>query len=551
VNLMSDRDEDRRRRNATRYLCVGAHLDERFRTAVLQHVLGAEHRAVAPSYGIDVGPVIRHCLDARRRAVLRDVGVTGALLIAFLISFWQLLSLLLFFQSVRMGLRALARLDGDVPGAVRSGIISVLLGILALSTGVTALVSLATSAVGMGAYETIGLSAGRVMFSVSLGLIGTFAVVLAYRLRTHELVLEELTENRFRPERAPVEPRKYRTRMAYIGAAQSGNVTMYARSQEARPFVGSGVVQLNNSWSLALPLVPDEDSSERAETPLSIGELYDRMRRALVTLSDPHRPDSERVVGLSLQDRLFAVGLLPPGHELLREGGEPVYRISRGRMLRLSDQERNVATHYLTIRMSGWNGELEVAVFLYFSIRGGMLYIEFLSAVLPPIRDAYHAVDSYERMNGNVVLRHVAGAILETPGALINSPVNILRPVAEAIRSQLDLRSQLQEISNRVAYDFGAVGSVREYGAEWHRANMLHYLDAERHVRLVERRLLDALREVLQAFGMRTEEFDERTKVIIDNSTKIENSTFTNSAVAAGTQARTGPLTQPRTNGKQ
>lgn len=464
MDRVVDLDDNQRMRNATRYLCVGAYLDEGFRTLVLRDVLGEEHRAVAPSYSFDVQPVIRHCLTAQQRVVLRDIAVTSVLLIALLISFWQLLSLLLFVQAVRMGLRALARLDGDVPGAVRSGIIATLLGMLSLFLGLTSLVGMATGAIGMGTYEAVAISAGRVMLSVGLGFIGTFFVVFVYRLRTHELILDGLTEDRFRAERAPAEPAKYRSRLAYIGAAQAGNVTMYTRSQEARPFVGSGSIQLADSWSLALPLVPDEDSPGREETPLSISALYDHMRRALVTLSDPRRPEEERVAGLSLQDRFFVVGLLPPGHELVHEGGEPEYWVGREQMLRLADQERNVATHYLTVRMSAWNGELEVTVFLYFSIRGGMLYIEFLSAVLPPIRDAYHVVDSYVRMNGKVVLRHAAGALLETPGALINSPVNILRPVAEAIWSQLDLRSQLQEISTRVAYDFGAVGSVREYG---------------------------------------------------------------------------------------
>lgn len=126
--------------------------------------------------------------------------------------------------------------------------------------------------------------------------------------------------------------------------------------------------------------------------------------------------------------------------------------------------------------------------------------------------------------------------------------MNILKLVAEEMWRQADLRSQLRDISNRVAHDFGALGSVREYGAEWNRANMLHQLDAGRYVHVIERRLIESLREALQAFGMSTEEFDERTKTIFGNSTKIENATFSNSTVAVGARARarTSGLTSGR-----
>jgi hypothetical protein len=530
-----------RTRNATRYLCVGAYVDRSFRENVVRNVLGKQLRAVAPSYSIDVVPIIRHCLDARRRVVVRDGIVTAILVVAFAVSFWQLLGLLLFVQSLRIGWRALNDLNGNIQGFVRNGALSFLLFILSSLTGLTALTSVMSGIeVGGlgGAEQSVVISTARVFLSVLIGVVGTFVVLLVHRLQVHDLVLSQLTDERFAPERAPIEPAKYRDRLEYLGAAQAGNVTVYARAAEARPFIGSGLIDWEESWSMALPLIPDKSASDKQAAPLTIAALYDQMRRALVSVSDPTRPESQRIAGLSLQDRLFAVGLLPPRHELLEEGTRPRFRVSRDQMLRLADQERNIATHYLTVRISGWNGELEVTIFLYFSIRGGMLYVEFLSAVLPPIRDAYHGVDSYERITGRVLLRNVAGALLETPGALVNSPVNILTPVIEAVWRQFDVRSQLQEISNRVAYDFGAVGSVREYGAEWSRANMLHDLDAGRHIRVISRRVLDAIGEVLEEFGFSTEEFDQRRMTIInDHSYRLSTGDIYGSTIAAGPHA--------------
>ena len=72
---------------ATRYLCAAAHLDERLARDAIRRVVDEEHRAVAPSYGVDVGTTLRHCFAARSRKRLRDVFlcalvVPGLLLLA-------------------------------------------------------------------------------------------------------------------------------------------------------------------------------------------------------------------------------------------------------------------------------------------------------------------------------------------------------------------------------------------------------------------------------------------------------------------------------------
>src|SRR5262249_14487825 len=59
----------------TRYLCAAAYLNPMFANTVIGELL-ASHRAVVPSLGIDVVPIIRHCLNARRAQILRDLLLT-------------------------------------------------------------------------------------------------------------------------------------------------------------------------------------------------------------------------------------------------------------------------------------------------------------------------------------------------------------------------------------------------------------------------------------------------------------------------------------------
>ncbi|MEU4424104.1 hypothetical protein AB0F81_26040 [Actinoplanes sp. NPDC024001] len=58
--------------DTTRLLCAAAYLDRRFTDHVVRRVLREELRAVAPSFGVDIVPVVRHCLAAQRRRLLRD-----------------------------------------------------------------------------------------------------------------------------------------------------------------------------------------------------------------------------------------------------------------------------------------------------------------------------------------------------------------------------------------------------------------------------------------------------------------------------------------------
>src|SRR5207237_7530549 len=66
--------------DATRYLCAGAELDEDFALGVIRELFAQPKRAVAPSYGIDVVPIVKHALKGRRRRAIRDIALMVLLL---------------------------------------------------------------------------------------------------------------------------------------------------------------------------------------------------------------------------------------------------------------------------------------------------------------------------------------------------------------------------------------------------------------------------------------------------------------------------------------
>jgi hypothetical protein len=65
---------------STRYLCAAAYLDRRFANWVVEEVLESELRAAAPSHGVDLIPVIRHCVRARTLRLARNLVLTAVVL---------------------------------------------------------------------------------------------------------------------------------------------------------------------------------------------------------------------------------------------------------------------------------------------------------------------------------------------------------------------------------------------------------------------------------------------------------------------------------------
>jgi hypothetical protein len=261
--------------------------------------------------------------------------------------------------------------------------------------------------------------------------------------------------------------------------------------------------------------------------------MYRAVRLALVRLADPQRPEQHRIRDLKLQDRLYVRGLLPEHHPLL-DRREPRTRITRDEMLALSAEDRNVATHYLTARVSDWKGEVESTVLLFLSVRGGLLYIEFLGTAMPPIKADYHGIDTMERLSPSVYRRAAARALLRAPIAILTAPLHLIEPLGDALLRGVDSRAEQRTISSRLAFDYGATGSVRAFGAEWDRPNFLHNLDSRRYIDVVGRQILDCLGEVLEQFGYSVKEFTDRKTNIVNRTTVTVHGSMSGSVVNAG-----------------
>jgi hypothetical protein len=72
------------RSEATRHLCVAMHLDRDLARRAMREVIDGDVRAIAPSLGVDLGLVVRHCLVARHRQRVRDAVLVCVILLLLL-----------------------------------------------------------------------------------------------------------------------------------------------------------------------------------------------------------------------------------------------------------------------------------------------------------------------------------------------------------------------------------------------------------------------------------------------------------------------------------
>lgn len=527
---------------ATRYLCAAAHLDEAFRRRAIDELLFQPHRAVAPSFGVDIVPVLRHALLAHRRVLIRDGILTALWLFALFVipaaawSIW-LFGLLVWAIVSVAGLR----LRGTAASASPSRQVGCL-AIFAVAAGVLIFGSLLSS-VALGIVSPLSrvadlLSYGgyvpvAVIASLALNLlfpILMLATLFAYRALVHTEIVDSLQPEPFARRPAPTAPRWAEERLSYLADAQSGNVTYVAETAQTSPFVGSGGIDFSVSFAVPLVRRPDTNDLEA----LTATAVYQQLRTSIVGLGHPNTPPDRRYSLLRIQDRLYVSGRLRPESPFLTPPpARPRPRVEPGIVNMVTAGERGEARHYLVVRVATWSGEVETSILFYVAIRGDMLYLECTGTTLPPIAARYHDVDSYERFTPLVATKSLGKSVLDL---VLVAPAAPLRLVS--IGGQHLQRRQLQnalkgEARRRLAFDYGSRLSLRELGTgteSWFAAT-----DAIEIQKVILRRAVAAVTAILDERGYDLAEFETRSNIIINNSTtNMRGATITGSNIATG-----------------
>ncbi|MEU1476978.1 hypothetical protein [Streptomyces sp. NPDC005760] len=538
--------------DVTRYLCAAAYVDEGFADRVVEDVLADAAGAVAPSPGVDLVTVVRHCLSAQEMRHRRDQRLTAAFtLVAVFAPLW-LLFVTLFLSITRQagGRPSLATRGRHQPGK------AVLVG-TAVAAGIAVLFAFGFGVVlsSLPAPGFVSWLLGSYLGGVPAALVSVTAVALAYvTVVRHELAVDRLlrttlTRETFsRQPRPTVPPRKWMAeRLAAIREAQDGNVTVYSGYT---PFLGYAPAA--TQWSIAVPLLPADDAVAGVARPggpeaFTVTELVDHVRARLSAtatrgLSDAAEDGEAALGSLVVGDRVFASGTAVGDDERFIRATTlaPVARLSADQVERIMQRPTGAVRHCLAVHVPLWGGDVVPSVFLHFSTEGRTLHLHCTNHVLGPVRADFHVVD---RLRGPLSADARRGLLLDAvPGtgrAFFAAPSRALRQARFEGRHSRRMVDELKALEQDPVYDFGARLSVRELAVSANYQNYFQVVDGARITSLVERHTLAAIREFLDTRGYDITDFRAQQQTILNQGLIQQGgmSIIGNQAIGAGATA--------------
>lgn len=367
-------------------------------------------------------------------------------------------------------------------------------------------------------------------------LVVAWAAVLIERyISKYGSVISGLRPGAFAPRKAPSPNRDSfadRQLRRVAVASTVGNVSLYS---EFPPFVGYGRVA--KSWSFAIDVT--RPRREAVARRFSVLQIYDYIKAGLYELDLP---------GIEVSDRLFVDGrdIQDDPRFLPKPGISPVTSVSPHLIRDLIAMPEERVRPYLTISMTGWQGDLVVTTFLRFLLSKTDLFVEGAHTFVPPIRDEFKAIDERNPApTAGEFFSQVGKSLVDAIPRLLGSVPSIIHELGS------DGRRERKRRHTEETGDYGALFSVREAAADRRWQRYFQVFDDARYVKVIEQRIFRSLLEFLENHGIDTSSLESRTETVINNGVMVtDKATVHAEQIAAGAGAQAAGLIS-RVRGKE
>lgn len=512
--------------DTTRYLCAAAYTNEVFARRVVDELLGERLQAVAPSVGVELRTIVLHCLDALHQHRRRNAVLTVALLMAVVFSpVWTIAMGLLIFP---VGVMVAA---GARSGRLRDFILNAVQVALAIVTLIVPLIVFILDASGESPETSVLFSwpVGIPWLSFVFWLV-MFVLVVRARRATRKILVSKFRRDNFRPDLAPEPevpdwwaepgvPDWRADRLAQIEKAGQGNVTIYGGFT---PFIGYGA-QIQG-WSFAVPILAKSRSEGAEVIQFDALELIDHVRS---NLSAAGRADSNvsssgsagRLDALILEDRVFVSGRELVGDERLlpQRDQAPRQNLPPEEIRELAAHPRDTCRYYLCAHALSWGGEIVVSTFLHFSTEGKTLYLQCNRSMLGPLRRQYREMD---RLSSKPTMRESIQVLASSASSLASTVFLAPRYLLLDIRSERRYEKRHEDARelalDDLNFNYGAYFGIRESEVDANYHNYFQMVDANKHLKIVERHVLAEILNFLDDHGVDTTAFREQQTTILN-----------------------------------
>ncbi|WRZ95535.1 hypothetical protein OHB54_44930 [Streptomyces sp. NBC_01007] len=527
--------------DATRLLSAGTYVDPGFRDAVVQELHVHQERVVAPSVGFDAVTVLWHALRARRLQTLWAAATTVLWVAGFLLG-GVFFALFTVPAAVLLLASALAvpspGKDRGRPGspARRTGRIrrvlatamNVVGGLLFAGYAAVALAEVAVDPGGNGVPAWFALAVPIAMAVCAAG----------YQAQVSRIIGEDLGPASFRP-------------VGVSGLAGHPWIQVPGRDIEREqhsplivyhpdsPFLGFGAP--HQPWVVAVELVRRRPGRPYVEDEFDDRMVMDQVRAQVEQLREPGRgrTGTKRNVlrRLAVDDCVFLpVTGLP--HRTAAPYAWQDFPVHRDAALAESGTRRR---HYLRVQLDSGGGESVLTVFVRAYAQRGVLTLECVPCVLPPVRSAFREVDRItSTRRGEAAVVKALRAMGQTPAFAARSVVGLIRRTAAAFREWA--------AGHGSAPADGPHVSVRELGSG-ESASLFQEIDVEGSLAAVRDRVLRGVAQALREQGYETDEFQDALGSLARGAVFL-GGPMTGQAMATGAGSTATPLAAgPRSPG--
>ncbi|MFF2132202.1 hypothetical protein ACFVW1_44030 [Streptomyces olivochromogenes] len=541
---------------ATRHLCAGVYVDERFRDLVIDEVCTAPHRRVAPSYGFDIVPVMHHAwraaaLSALPRATVLAAVVgpvlTGAVPAAILIASGFGILLLARLATLLRGVDRQStpahksRRRSPDPLQAHRYLLRLLLP--RVTTHKALVIKRVTTAV---LWLTLTILVITLIFPrqalTALFLAATTTLIYLTVGATRQLILNRILRTpSLRPSRLSGRQRAADRQQRHMCAVyrrsrhtDDEDLTMFTLFGDESPFIGAGelVYQWNPPMSIQL-LRPDTDDEaplherEHSVPPFQAHELVDYLREAVLPLN----ADSQDVrLPAQVQDRVYVAetdvavdrSLLP-------------HQFTRSELRSIINTPESKQHHFLEVTTPADGSEFVATVLLHVSLQGRTLSLSTAACVLAHTPRSFQRVEEFGRHGATAVLWAAFNGLSALPSDIQHSwrIFRYLYTLAKAAALPRDLtRNPIRNIL------IGSRVSIREESSQAWTKVQLEKSDILGRLKTIEQRLLSAASDFLQTMDVDTSAFNDRALKIINSGIFNfgDNNSFTNNAVGDAAQ---------------
>jgi len=541
---------------ATRHLCAGVYVDRSFRDLIIRKIHNDARHRVAPSYGFDLVPVVRHAwwswlLDTGQLLAMLGIPLASLVidgpLAVVVVGCVVVLCLLLrgiarvFPEVLRLKARDVSehwglqdstrrrRVSGPDLQSRKRLLKAMLAGCLIAAVAPLVVSYLLEVPLTSAARPAIMISSRLVSCAIVAGVVRQLllnAVAHAETFRPQTLTRREkiIDEQQDHPcviyHRPPHQD------------DDADPLDLLARTDTPSSFLGSGT--LVNRWlpPLTVQLLQPGDGSlaqrEYTRPPFTAHKLVEILRAALTKLGSD--PGTENLPGLRVCDRIYiAAADYPADGDLIRSG------LGKLEIWQIIDDHRLTGHHFLETSVPIFGGELVATVLLRVSVKGRCLSLDVATCALTRTPEVYHVIDWFGERGTGAVLRSAARSTLAVPvdvmrmWRLLEIPAvlgwawwaqkdHTVVPRRRTIRPKIAVREEIAD-----AWD----------NAQLDRATIYD------HMKIIEQRILKTTMDFLKEHGVDTSVFEKQATNIINSGVlNMGGSQMTIGQLAAGVGAQ-------------